>query len=159
MRWKWKVGFLLAVVLFVVLAAFFSKRREAVVLPLAFVGFTNVAGETSALFRFEIPPPRGFLNYQWWTQPQPEVAWKLADGRRATNSPALKPADFQTLASATNVAFQIRIGVPTNATEFAVDYRIRLTEGISVGSLELYSPIAKRILYRSGEVAVSGELR
>jgi hypothetical protein len=155
MRLKSKVGFFAAVVLFVVVAVFFSKRREAVVLPLSFAGFTNVGGEASALFRFELPAPRGFLNRQWWMQPTPEIAWHAANGRRVTNSPTLKPADLQTFPSATNVTFQIRIGVPTNATGFAVDYSIRLKEGFSVGSLDLYFPIEKAILYRSGEVAVT----
>lgn len=159
MRLKWKIGFLVTALLFVLVAAFISKQREAVVLPLAFVGFTNVAGETSALFRFEIPPAPGFLNRQTWEMPKSEIALKLADGQRVTNSAEIKPADFQMLTTATNAAIQIRIGLPTNATALSVDYTIRLSEGASVGSLDLYLPVAKRILYRSGEVTVNSGAR
>lgn len=161
MRSKWKVGFGAFLVLFVValgFAAAIAKHREVLVLPLSFVCLTNVAGERSALFRFEVPTAPSFLNRQEWEMPKPEIALKLADGRRVTD-PVLKPKDIQPFVAGTNAGMQMRISLPTNATAISMEYTIRLKEGFSAGSFELYLPIEKRILYRSGEVPVERDMR
>lgn len=142
------------VLLILPLGLFLKSSSAPKVLPLSFIAFTNALGQTSALFRSEMPPAPYFLNFQSWTYENLQMRIKHPNGSVSTNTLTLKPADLQTFASGSNVTVQLQVAMPTNASAFMVTYISELEEGLSLSSVNLTLPIRKRFSYRSEYIPV-----